>query len=339
MSSMCFSNDSNSTELQRLPPHARTISGLLLLTTVVGLPLNGLALRYVCGARQPSRARARARSRSRPRFALYVISLVTADFLFLLLQALHSICRLADIPVGGTLLVIRCLITACNSSSAFLLAWLSAERALALAFPHWWRLGRSRAPALFACLTSWVLGLGMGVLYGLARFHSDGVPQRVGIWLDFILGFFTPMTIFSVASAYVGCRGRAALPREASRLQAAVIIHAAAFLPCWAPYHVFVFTYYQARWAARPLFCYRAYLAAYYSVCLLDVKSCLVPLAYVLPSREVGAGLRRSLASLFDRRFSEDSGLPSPPETPGPALLPDSPFQPAPKLSGTASGW
>ncbi|XP_072101456.1 uncharacterized protein patl2 isoform X3 [Mobula birostris] len=337
MSSMCFSNNSNSTELQRLPPHARTISGLLLLTAVVGLPLNGLALRYVCGARQPSRAR--ARSRSRPRFALYVISLITADFLFLLLQALHTICRLAGISAGGTLLVIRCLMTACNSSSAFLLAWLSAERALALAFPHWWRLGRSRAPALFACFTSLVLGLGIGVLYGLARFHSDGVPQRVAIWLDFILGFCTPMTIFSVASAYVGCRGGVALPREASRLQAAVIIHAAAFLPCWAPYHVFVFTYYQARWAARPLFCYRAYLAAYSSVCLLDVKSCLVPLAYVLPSREVGAGLRRSLASLFDRRFSEDSGLPSPPETPGPALPPDSPFQPAPKLSGTASCW
>ncbi|XP_059807588.1 C3a anaphylatoxin chemotactic receptor-like [Hypanus sabinus] len=339
MSSMCFSNDSNSTEFQRLPLHAHTISGLLLLTAVVGLPLNGLALRYVCGALRPSRARPRPRARAQPRFALYVISLITADFLFLLMQAVHTVSRLAGVSSGGTLLVIRCLMTACNGSSACVLAWLSTERALALAFPHWWRLGRSRAPALFACLTSLVLGLGMGILYGVARFHSDGMQQRVAIWLDFILGFATPLTIFSAASAYVGCRGGAALPREASRLQAAVIIHAAAFLPCWVPYHVFVFTYYQARWAARPLFCYRSYLAAYYSVCLLDVKSCLVPLAYVLPSREVGGGLRRSLASIFDRRFSEDSGLASPPETPGLALPPDSPFQPAPKLSGAASCW
>eukprot|EP00061_Rhincodon_typus_P001414 g14736.t1 len=70
--------------------HGHIISTVLILTSVLGVPLNGLAL-WVLGCKV----------RRRNRFAVYVLNLVSADFLFLALQAVHSACVFSSVDTSN----------------------------------------------------------------------------------------------------------------------------------------------------------------------------------------------------------------------------------------------
>ncbi|XP_043540147.1 mas-related G-protein coupled receptor member A-like [Chiloscyllium plagiosum] len=282
--------------------HVRIISTLLILTSVLGAPLNGLAL-WVLGCR----------IRRKNRFVVYVLNLLSADFLFLTLQAAHSVCAFAKVDTAHpSLLALRCLIVACNVSSAYLLTWISVERFFGVAFPIWWRLSRTRDSAVMASCVIWALSLGMGVLYGVIRgTRALSVAKEGLVVVEFALAFVGPFLAFLFANAFILCSpGHPS--RKTTRLYRAITLNAVVFLLCWAPYHVCVFLYYRAMVAGPLARCVSTFYGAYYSVCLLHVKSCVIPLVYISVSSELKIRLRESLPHIFERRFSEESGLSSP---------------------------
>ncbi|GCC43565.1 mas-related G-protein coupled receptor member A6-like [Chiloscyllium punctatum] len=288
--------------------HVRIISTLLILTSVVGAPLNGLAL-WLLGCRL----------RRKNRFVVYVLNLLSADFLFLALQAAHSACAFARVDTAHpSLLALRCLIAACNVCSAYLLTWISVERFFGVAFPIWWRLSRTRDSAVLASWLIWALSLGLGALYGLIRgTRALSVAKEGLVVVEFALAFVGPFVAFLFANAFILCSpGRPS--RKTTRLYRAITLNAVVFLMCWAPYHVCVFLYYRAMVAGPLPRCVSAFYGAYYSVCLLHVKSCVIPLVYISVSSELKVRIRESLPHIFERRFSEESGLsshlPPPPE-------------------------
>ncbi|XP_059499978.1 C3a anaphylatoxin chemotactic receptor-like [Stegostoma tigrinum] len=279
--------------------HNRIISTVLILTSVLGVPLNGLAL-WVLGCKV----------RRRNCFAVYVLNLVSADFLFLALQAVHSACVFSNVNTSNpALLVFRCLIVACNVASAYLLTWISVERFFGVAFPIWWRLSHVRTCATQASCTIWGLSLGMGALYGVIR--GTAVAREGLVAAEFALAFVIPLVVFSLANIFILCNpGQPS--KKTTKLYRAITLNAIFFLMCWAPYHICVFLYYRAIEAGSFSRCISAFYGAYYSICLLHIKSCVVPLVYISISSELKVRFRQSLPSIFERRFSEESGLSSP---------------------------
>ncbi|XP_041036601.1 mas-related G-protein coupled receptor member A6-like [Carcharodon carcharias] len=295
-------NVSWSGEAESHRQHTRIISTLLILTSVVGAPLNGLAL-WVLGFRV----------RRKNRFVVYVVNLLASDFLFLFFQAVHSVCRFAG--VGGAsrfLLSFRCVIVACNEASAYLLTWISVERFLGVAFPIWWRVSRTKDSAVLASWLIWGLSIGLATLYGVIRATDIQPAAKEGlVAMEFALAFLAPFLVFTLANVLILC-GSKRSSRKTTKLYRAITLNAVIFLMCWVPYHTCVFLHYQALSARRPALCVSAYYGAYYSVCLLHIKSCVIPLIYISISNELKVKFRESLPSIFERRFSEESGLSSP---------------------------
>ncbi|XP_038657088.1 C3a anaphylatoxin chemotactic receptor-like [Scyliorhinus canicula] len=282
--------------------HTRIISSLLILTSVIGTPLNGLAL-WVLGCK----------IKRKNRFVVYVINLLLSNLLFLVFQAVHSICRFAGVAgANPTLLVFRCVIVACSEASAYLLTWISVERFLGMAFPIWWRMTRTKDSAVVASWAIWGLSVGLGALYGFIRAITVSSATKEGlVATEFALAFLAPFLAFTVANALILC-GPHRPSHKTSKLYWAITLNAIIFLMCWVPYHVSVFLYYQARARERPSLCSSAYYGAYYSVSLLHVMSCVIPVVYISISSELKIRFRESLPSIFERRFSEESGLSSP---------------------------
>uniref|UniRef100_UPI00398EE17E mas-related G-protein coupled receptor member A1-like n=1 Tax=Pristiophorus japonicus TaxID=55135 RepID=UPI00398EE17E len=286
--------------------HFHIISALLLLTVVVGTPLNGLAL-WVLGCKL----------KRKNRFVVYVLNLLTSDFLFLFFQGVHTLCILARVnSANQALLAFRSLIVACNAASAFLLTWISVERFFSVAFPVWWRMCRTKQSAVVASWAIWGLSLSLGVLYwgvrGLEGARRQGaVPTRDAlIILEFSLAFLAPFLVFCLSNAFILCRPEHP-SRKSTKLFRAITLNAVIFLLCWVPYHAFVFLHYRALLAGRPALCTLGFYVAYYSVCLLHVKSCVIPLVYIFISSELKIKFRESLPSIFERRYSEEAGLSS----------------------------
>ncbi|XP_078064885.1 mas-related G-protein coupled receptor member A-like [Mustelus asterias] len=282
--------------------HTQIISTLLVLTSVVGVPLNGLAL-WVLGCKL----------RRKNRFVAYVMNLLLADFLFLLFQFVHSICRFAKVAASDpSLMVFRCIIVVCNEASAFLLTWISVERFLGMAFPIWWRLSRTKDSAVMAAWAIWGLSVILGVIYGVIRAIKVSAATKEGLVItEFTLAFLAPFVAFTLANALILC-GPHRPSRKTSRLYRAITLNAVIFLMCWVPYHLCVFLHHRALSEGTFGLCVSAYYGAYYSICLLHVKSCVIPLVYISISSELKVKFRESLPSIFERRFSEESGLSSP---------------------------
>ncbi|XP_067915913.1 mas-related G-protein coupled receptor member A1-like [Heterodontus francisci] len=293
--------------------HSTIISTILVLTSVLGTPLNGLAL-WVLGFKL----------RRKNRFVVYVLNLVISDFLFLFFQAIHSICLFAGVSrAEHALLVFRSLIVTCSEASAYLLAWISVERFFSVAFPIWWRISRRKDSAVLACWVIWACSLAMGAIYGVSRSLKRslrrGTPKEALIITEFVLAFLVPFLAFTLANAAIFCQPNRP-SRKTTRLYCAITINAIIFLMCWVPYHISVFLHYQALFAGQAAPCVLAYYGAYYSVCLLHVKSCIIPLVYISISSELKIRFRESLPNIFERRFSEESGISSPaPDTEAPA--------------------
>ncbi|GCB85672.1 hypothetical protein scyTo_0026313 [Scyliorhinus torazame] len=282
--------------------HTRIISSLLILTSAIGAPLNGLAL-WVLGCK----------IRRKNRFVAYVINLLVADFLFLFFQAVHSVCRFGGVAgANPALMVFRCVIVACSEASAYLLTWISVERFLGMAFPIWWRLTRTKDSAVMASWAIWGLSLGLGTLYGFIRAIKVSPATKEGlVATEFSLAFLAPFLAFTIANALILC-GPHRPSHKTSKLYWAITLNAVIFLMCWVPYHVSVFLHHQARARGRASLCSSAYYGAYYSVFLLHIKSCVIPVVYIAISSELKIRFRESLPSIFERRFSEESGLSSP---------------------------
>ncbi|XP_078394225.1 mas-related G-protein coupled receptor member A-like [Cetorhinus maximus] len=301
--SSATANGSWSGEAESHKQHAQIISTLLILSAVLGAPLNGLAL-WVLGCRV----------RRKNRFVVYVMNLLASDFLFLSFQAVHSVCRFAGVSGASRfLLVFRCFIVACNEASAYLLTWISVERFLGVAFPIWWRISRTKDAAVLASWAIWGLSIGLAVLYGVIRGSSLQPAAKEGlVAAEFALAFAAPFLVFTLANTLILC-GSQRRSRKTTKLYRAITLNAVTFLMCWVPYNICVFLHYQAQAASRPALCASAYYGAYYAVCLLNVKSCIIPLIYISISNELKVKFRESLPSIFERRFSEESGLSSPP--------------------------
>ncbi|XP_067834435.1 mas-related G-protein coupled receptor member A1-like [Heptranchias perlo] len=281
--------------------HSTIISAMLILTFLLGTPLNGAAL-WVLGYKL----------KRKNRFVVYVLNLVVSDFLFLVFQAAHSVCLFSGVsPKAPALLVFRSLIVACNEASAMLLTWISVERFFSVAFPVWWRVCRTKESAVAAAWAIWALSFCLGVLYGAIRsLASGGGGGRVQdslISVEFVLTFLLPFLIFTLSNSFIICRPSRP-SKKTTKLYGAITLNAVIFLMCWVPYHIFVFVYYRALLDGRPAQCAVGYYGAYYSVCLLHVKSCVIPLIYIFISSELKIKFRESLPSIFERRSSEDFG-------------------------------
>ncbi|XP_001378802.3 probable G-protein coupled receptor 152 [Monodelphis domestica] len=331
-------------------------TAFLVILLLTGLPANGL-MAWLSGCQ--------ARRRAGKRLALFLLSLATSDFLFLVATAFQimEIRLQGHWPLGTAACRFYYFLWGVSySSGLFLLAALSLDRSLTALFPRWYPCRRPSRLPLWLCSGAWVLATLFSVpwlifpeanawwydlVICLDFWDTEEVPLRVLEILGGLLPFLL-LLLSHVLTQIQGCRlrrrqqpqeGRAGPPPAGFSRVASTIL--SAYVVLRLPYQLAQLLYLAYLWDFYPG--YLLWEALVYSDYLMVLDSCLSPFLCLLASANARALLHSMLSSFAAALAEEQFGgagpvasLPAQPESATVQLQPSPTSQAQPQAHPTA---
>ncbi|MBN3285104.1 C5AR1 protein, partial [Polyodon spathula] len=212
--------------------------------------------------------------------------------------------------------------------SIFLLVVISADRCLLVAVPVWCQNRRRPAVAGWVCVAVWGLSLLATIPFFAHRkevtddlstkilcnpdyssLNEDAKAAELGITVyRFIVGFLVPFAVITGCHVFILSRvsgGERASGRKSQKTRRVICAVVLTFFICWLPYNILGFiqvltppnSHQLAHILTADLFC----------VCLAYLNSCLNPLLYVCIGQDFKDHVRKSLKSMMENIFAEDS--------------------------------
>ncbi|KAG9471282.1 chemerin-like receptor 1 [Eleutherodactylus coqui] len=261
---------------------------------------------------------------------IWFLNLSLADFTFTLFLPL-SIIYLANNfnwLFGNFMCKLNSLVAFINLfASVFLLTVISIDRCISVIFPVWCQNHRTPRLALFVVMGVWILALMFSLPYFIFRDtfeYIDGTScynnfelgesedigisrHRGTIITRFIVGFFIPFTIIVTCYSVIALRIQRNHMTTSSKPFKVIIAVIISFFVCWIPYHIFSFLELHAV-ARNDDYLARAVIVGIpFASSLAFMNSCVNPFLYVFIGRDFRVNFWRSIHSIFEKAFSEDS--------------------------------
>ncbi|XP_033881308.1 C5a anaphylatoxin chemotactic receptor 1-like [Acipenser ruthenus] len=212
--------------------------------------------------------------------------------------------------------------------SIFLLAVISADRCLLVAVPVWCQNRRRPAVAGWVCAAVWGLSLLATVPFFAHRkeltddislkilcnpdyssLNEDIKAAELGITVyRFIVGFLVPFAAITGCHVFILSRvsgGQRASGRKSQKTRRVICAVVLTFFICWLPYNILGFI--QALTPSDSPLVPHILTADLFCVCLAYLNSCLNPLLYVCVGQDFKDHVRKSLKSVLENVFAEDS--------------------------------
>lgn len=252
---------------------------------------------------------------------VWFFNLAMADFLF-------SVCRIVPLiknafyeewPFGSFLCRATSFIKYLNMfGSVFLLAAISMDRAVSVAYPVWSKNNRGPRLAWLAAIGAWVVAATTSLPFYLYRSVviekgnktkcsltlGDGEMVKLTLYLlRLVCGFLAPFAIIVLCYGVIAVvlRRRRATIRSKKPFKVILTIVIVFFL-CWAPYHLFLLL--KLAKVKSEVISVVLPLAS----CLAYLNSCVNPILYFFMGLDFRKELRRfSLAGAFKRTLLEDT--------------------------------
>ncbi|XP_044274764.1 chemokine-like receptor 1 [Varanus komodoensis] len=257
------------------------------------------------------------------------LNLAIADFIFTFFLPL-SIAQAAlkfHWPFGRAMCKINNALAYLNLyASVYLLMVISMDRCISVRCPVWAQNHRTPQRAGFVALGVWTLALVLcspnlhfrdtmphpGKKGMIVCFNNYGHPavnllrHHAVVISRFIFGFVIPFSVIVACYGAIALRLRRDHLAQSSKPFKVITAVITAFFICWFPYHVFSFLElkYSGHAEMRLLLAVGIPLTS----SLAFINSCLNPILYVFMGHDFKEKLRRSLLSVFEDAFAEESG-------------------------------
>ncbi|XP_069485148.1 fMet-Leu-Phe receptor-like [Ambystoma mexicanum] len=292
-----------------------------LLTFILGVPGNGLVI-WVLGTRLKL-----------TETTVLFLNLSLADLFYLLFIPLRVTyaARHIDWPFGILLCKTDFFLSFLNMyASVFLLAAISMDRCLLVAWPMWYRRYRSMRNSTVVCLVMWMMAISLSAPYlffadnrtlfnqsicfiNYAPEEDEVEAKSLRQWREptmivvrFVFAFFIPVVVIVACYTLIGLRVSKMRFTNQARVYRITSLTVLVFFVNWSPYQLFslasllryrepVCLFHPSVFVGYPV----VYAFAY-------VNSCVNPILYVF----VGGGFTRKLtqpiAAIFERAFNEE---------------------------------
>lgn len=260
---------------------------------------------------------------------IWFLNLAIADFTFTLFLPL-SISYLAnDLNwVFGTFMCkLNSTVAFINLfASVFLLTVISIDRCISVIFPVWCQNHRTPRLALYVVIAVWILAFIFSLPYFIFRdtdeyngvvrcYNNFELEKDIGFYrysatiiFRFILGFLIPFPIIVACYSVIALRIQRNHMTTSTKPFKVIIAVIIAFFICWVPYHIFSllelhsFSRDDSDYLSNEI---RLGIPLVSSLAFLN--SCVNPFLYVFIGRDFKNKFTRSLQSIFEKAFNEDS--------------------------------
>ncbi|KAM3923182.1 chemerin-like receptor 1 [Leptodactylus fuscus] len=257
---------------------------------------------------------------------IWFLNLSIADFTFSLFLPL-SITYLANdfFWVFGTFMCkLSSMVTFMNlTASVFFLAVISIDCFIMVFFPVWCQNYRRPKLALFVVIAVWVLSITCGLPFFIYRdtYRKDNVIRcfsnfkfgeslsieiaeyKFGTTMRFIVGFVIPFTIIVACYSVIALRIYRKRMTTSSKPFKVIITVIVCFFVCWFPYQLFSILELNTDYNPHDVFRVGSTIA----ITLAYMNSCVNPFLYVFIARDFKDNLWRSIQSIFEKAFNEES--------------------------------
>ncbi|XP_075462487.1 chemerin-like receptor 1 [Ascaphus truei] len=266
---------------------------------------------------------------------VWFLNLAIADFIFTFFLPL-SIAYIAlgfHWPFGKLMCKINSTIAFLNLfASVFLLTVISMDRCISVVLPVWSQNHRTPNLASVVALVVWCLALIVSSPYFAFRdikvqedvtycynnyaYSADSTNEndetlvrlryRAQVITRFILGFFIPFIVIVSCYTVIALRlhmNNLATSTKPFKIIVAVLI---SFFVCWFPYQVLSFVE-LSNYPADDFLSKVVFIGVPITSSLAFLNSCVNPFLYVFVGRDFRKNFRRSILSIFEGAFSEDS--------------------------------
>ncbi|XP_053123595.1 chemerin-like receptor 1 [Hemicordylus capensis] len=259
---------------------------------------------------------------------VWFLNLAIADFIFTFFLPLSIVytARDFDWPLGEAMCKINSSLAFFNLyASVYLLMVISVDRCLSVRCPVWARNHRTPQLAYLVALVVWVLALALSspnfyfrgtsqsrfhdkiVLvctgnYGPTKEHQQFTLKAMTI-SRFIFGFAIPFSVIVFCYGAIVLKLRSTHLAPSSKPLKIITAVIVAFFVCWFPYHVFAFL--ELNEHGTPL----VVIGSILTTSLAYLNSCLNPILYVFMGHDFKEKLRRSLRTVLEHAFLEESNL------------------------------
>uniref|UniRef100_A0A8D2JAJ0 G-protein coupled receptors family 1 profile domain-containing protein n=1 Tax=Varanus komodoensis TaxID=61221 RepID=A0A8D2JAJ0_VARKO len=269
---------------------------------------------------------------------VWFLNLAIADFVFTFFLPL-SVAYLAlgfHWPFGKALCKLSSTVAFLNMfASVFLLTVISVDRCISVVSPVWTQNYRTTRLASLVALGIWVAAAALSFPYLIFRdtrssfmdenitqcYNNFALPDNVQseeavelgkhrhqamVLTRFVVGFLLPFIVILFCYGIITAKLRRDHLAQSSKPFKVITAVITAFFICWFPYHVFSFLElkYSGHAEMRLLLAVGIPLTS----SLAFINSCLNPILYVFMGHDFKEKLRRSLLSVFEDAFAEESG-------------------------------
>ncbi|CAJ0922912.1 unnamed protein product [Ranitomeya imitator] len=261
---------------------------------------------------------------------IWFLNLAIADFVFTLFLPL-SIIYLANNfnwLFGSFMCKLNSMVAFINLyASVFLLTSISIDRCASVIFPVWCQNHRTPRLALFVVMAVWLLAFILSLPYFIIRdtFEDDGfifcynnfelgASKDIGISrhkatviLRFVVGFIIPFTIVVTCYSVIALRIQRNHMTTSSKPFKVIIAVIITFFLCWLPYHIFSFLELHSTYRKDGYLQNEVRVGTPLTTSLAFLNSCVNPFLYVFIGRDFKNKFGKSIHSIFEKAFNEDS--------------------------------
>ncbi|XP_075695136.1 chemerin-like receptor 1 [Rhinoderma darwinii] len=212
-------------------------------------------------------------------------------------------------------------------ASVFLLTVISIDRCISVIFPVWCQNHRTPRRSVFVVIGVWILAIIFSLPYFIFRdtyeeynvvtcynnfvfeYSSDiGRSRHEGtVIVRFIVGFLIPFTIVVFCYTVIAVRIRRNHMTTSTKPFKVIIAVIIAFFGCWLPYHIFSFLELHSIYREDEYLASETRLGIPLTSSLAFVNSVVNPFLYVFIGRDFKDKYWRSIQSIFEKAFIEDS--------------------------------
>ncbi|XP_019131599.2 chemokine-like receptor 1 isoform X2 [Larimichthys crocea] len=271
---------------------------------------------------------------------VWFLNLAVADLLFTAFLPLSVTYTALDFhwPFGNFMCKLNSTLVYLNMfASVYILVVISVDRCVSVVWPIWAQNHRNVRKASWVSLGVWVLALILCTPYFVFRdtaqsydiilcFNnfalSDDYETPSVILLRqfrnqamtitrFLLGFVVPFTVIVSCYAVIIYRLKRnrTLASQSSRPFKIIAAVITTFFLCWAPFHIIALIEFASHTATEPSLTLRYVITIGVPIAtsLAFINSCLNPLLYVFMGQDFKDKIRKSILTVLETVFQEDS--------------------------------